>query len=353
MADTNQVNQMQMANVENYPRGLRWVILVGVLLLYLGILGLKELGSLNPYHIQILCLICINIVLVVSLNLINGFTGQFSLGHAGFMAVGAYVSAFLTRNVINQLTFSGAEWLVTLEKAGLFLLVILAGALVAAFLGFLVGLPTLRLRGDYLAIATLGLGEIIRILLINLDVVGGARGYAVPKLTNFSWAFWLMVIAVLLMVNFINSTHGRACISVREDEIAAEAMGINTTRYKVMAFTLGAFFAGLSGALFAHLFVYISPQIFGFLRSIDILVMVVLGGLGSITGSITAAIFITVVMEMLRQLVELRVIIFAVILILVMLVRPQGLLGNREITDLFRRKQRGDPDEPAQHQKAV
>lgn len=334
------------------PRGLRWLFLGLALAFYLTVLGLEGAGNLNPYHMQILSLVCINIVLAVSLNLINGFTGQFSLGHAGFMAVGAYVSAFLSRNVVNPMSLPGIEWLDFLVRIGLFLLVILAGAVAAAILGFLVGLPTLRLRGDYLAIATLGLGEIIRIILINLDVVGGARGYAVPKYTNFTWAFVLMVFAVLIIANLINSTHGRAFISVREDEIAAEAMGINTTRYKVLAFSIGAFFAGLSGALFAHLFVYISPQIFDFLRSIDILVMVVLGGLGSITGSITAAVFVTLVTEMLRQFVELRVIIFSLILIIVMLIRPQGLLGTREVTDLFRRK-RGDQDKFPQHQKTI
>lgn len=328
--------------------GVRWIVLASLLVLYLVIMSLAWGGELNRYHFQVLSIICINIILAVSLNLITGFTGQLSLGHAGFMAVGAYVSAFLSRIITKILVLPGINEMNFFVKTVVFCPVILVGALAAAVLGFLVGLPTLRLRGDYLAIATLGLGEIIRIVLVNLDVVGGARGYAVPQYTTFTLSFVLMLLSVFIMINFLNSTHGRACISIREDEIAAEAMGINTTRYKVLAFTLGAFFAGLSGALFAHLIVYISPQTFDFLKSIDILVMVVLGGLGSVTGSIASATFITLITEVLRQFVELRVIIFAVILILVMLIRPQGMFGTQEITDLLRRK-RGYSDEPTQH----
>ena len=184
----------------------------------------------------------INIILTASLNLINGYTGQFSLGHAGFMAVGAYAAAILTTNFHVP-----------------FPLALLAGAIAAAFLGVLIGLPTLRLRGDYLAIATLGLGEIIRVVLINIDYVGGAAGFkGIARDTNFAWVFFAVFLTLFFIKNFVNSTHGRACIAIREDEIAAEAMGIPTTRYKVMAFAIGAGFAGLGGGLFAHTLTYLN-----------------------------------------------------------------------------------------------
>ena len=183
-------------------------------------------------------IICINIILSASLNLINGYTGQFSLGHAGFMAVGAYVSVILTKNFETP-----------------FLLALLAGGAAAALLGCLIGLPTLRLNGDYLAIATLGMGEIIRIVIMNIQYVGGAAGFmGIPHLTTFPWVYLVMLASLMIIKNFVNSTHGRACIAVRENEIAAEAMGINTTKYKVMAFTIGAGFAGVAGGLFAHCF---------------------------------------------------------------------------------------------------
>src|SRR5690606_31095179 len=193
----------------------------------------------------------INIILAVSLNLIVGFTGQLALGHAGFMAVGAYVSAVFT-----------------LKLGQPYLLAVLAGSLAAGLVGIVIGLPTLRLRGDYLAIATLGFGEIVRGLLVNIEYVGGAAGLnGIPKMTNWTWLFLFTVATVLLIKNFINSSHGRACIAIREDEIAADAMGINTTFYKVLAFSIGAFFAGLAGALYAHYFFLIQPQSFSFLKS--------------------------------------------------------------------------------------
>ena len=296
--------------------------------------ALAAAGILNPYHLQILSLMCINIILAVSLNLINGFTGQFSIGHAGFMAVGGYTAALMT-NSLRPILPIGTNPVVTFF---VFIIVLVCAGLVSAFIGFLIGLPTLRLRGDYLAIATLGFGEIIRVIIVNLDVIGGPRGYGgMPRITSFTWAFFVMLACVYVISNFINSTHGRACISIREDEIAAETMGIDTTKYKVIAFTMGAFFAGVAGALFAHLLTYLNPSMFGFLKSIDILVMVVIGGLGSITGSIASAVFITLLTEFLREFVELRMVIFSLMLIVVMLTRPQGLLGNKEFSlDMFK-----------------
>jgi len=277
------------------------------------LISLDVIGSFWQLNIV---LVCINIILAVSLNLINGFTGQFSIGHAGFMAVGAYVGAVLT--VKFHLSF---------------IIALLGGAASAGILGFLIGLPTLRLDGDYLAIATLGLGEIIRITILNIPYVGGASGFmGIPRYTTFTWVFFLTVFTVLFIRNFINSTHGRACISVRENQIAAEAMGIDTTKYKVMAFTIGAAFAGVAGTLFAHYFYIAHPASFTFMKSFDILTIVVLGGLGSISGSITSAILLTFISAALASYPEWRMIIYSLMLIILMLYRPQGLFGNKEIS---------------------
>lgn len=292
-----------------------------------GLMAAKIIGSFWQLNITI---IGINIILAASLNLINGYTGQFSLGHAGFMAVGAYVSVVLTTNF--QVPFVPA---------------LLVGGVMAGLLGFLIGLPTLRLKGDYLAIATLGLGEIIRIVIMNIPYVGGAAGFkGIPHHTTFAWVFGFMLLTLFFIKNFVNSTHGRACIAIRENEIAAEAMGINTTKYKVMAFTIGAGFAGIAGGLFAHMFYIISPASFTFMQSFNYLIMVVLGGLGSLTGAIAGAFFVTFISAALASVPEFRMIIFALLLILLMFYRPQGLFGYVEITHLgpwrefFLRKER-------------
>ncbi len=290
--------------------------LVACIALYAVVQSLIMLNVIGPFWELNLILICINVILAVSLNLINGFTGQFSIGHAGFMAVGAYLGAVLTVKL--QLPF---------------IVAILGGAAAAGFLGFVIGLPTLRLDGDYLAIATLGLGEIIRITILNIPYVGGASGFmGIPRLSNFTWVFFATVFTVFFIRNFINSTHGRACISIRENQIAAEAMGIDTTKYKVMAFTIGAAFAGVAGALFSHYFYIAHPASFTFMKSFDILTIVVLGGLGSISGSITAAILLTFVSAALASYPEWRMIIYSLMLIVLMLYRPQGLFGNKEIS---------------------
>jgi len=272
-------------------------------------------GLLNQYYQINLTSMCINIILAVSLNLINGFTGQLSLGHAGFMAVGAYASVIIT----NQLDLP-------------FILALVAACAAAALAGFIIGVPTLRLRGDYLAIATLGFGEIIRVVLQNIDYVGGPSGImGIAKLTNWAWLFGSMILTLGVIINLVNSSYGRAIISVREDEVASELMGINTTRYKVLAFVIGAMFAGLAGALYAHYFYIIKPETFNFMKSFDILVMVVLGGLGSTTGAVLAAIFITSLTAALQSFPAIRMILYALILIIVMIYRPQGLMGNKEI----------------------
>ncbi|WP_382549518.1 branched-chain amino acid ABC transporter permease, partial [Streptomyces sp. NPDC057131] len=209
---------------------------------------------------------------------------------------------------------------------------------VAALAGLLVGIPTLRLRGDYLAIATLGFAEIIRIFFLNIDYVGGAAGMQVSHMTTWTSAFICLFITVLVIVNFTNSRHGRAAISIRENEIAADAMGINTTYYKVAAFAIGSLFAGVAGALQAHNFYIINPTNFGFLKSFDILIYVVLGGLGSLSGSVIAAVFLTIISTYLQDYPSTRMIIYSLVLVIVMLYRPKGLMGTLEITDLFKRK---------------
>lgn len=272
------------------------------------------------WRLQIV-LMCINVILAASLNLINGITGQFSLGHAGFMAVGAYVSAVMT--MWYDLPFG---------------LALLIGGLAAAFIGIIIGIPTLRLDGDYLAIATLGMGEIIRITILNIPSVGGASGLTgIPRLTDFTWVFWAMIITLFFIKNMVNSTFGRSCISVRENAIAATAMGINTTYAKVLAFAVGALFAGVAGGLFSHYFSIAHPSSFTFLNSFNYLTMVVLGGLGSMSGAIVGATLLTFITAALADYPEIRMIIYALCLILLMIFRPQGVFGNQEFSLLLQR----------------
>jgi branched-chain amino acid transport system permease protein len=314
-------------------------------LLLLAALALSLLVSLganhiNPYRLFILYDIGINIILAVSLNLINGYTGQFSLGHAGFMAVGGYTAAVIT----NQFGALNA-----FASGALFLGALLAGGMLAAVTGFLVGLPTLRLRGDYLAIVTLGFGEIIRVIFQNMNAVGAARGLSVMHgWTNFFWTFGFAAVTVYAVTALVHSTYGRGFIAVRDDEVAAEAMGINTTKYKVTAFVVGAFFAGIAGGLYAHSKQFLTPGGFNFMESIAIVVMVILGGMGNTTGVIIAAILLTLLPEGLRMIAGIehfpgiikefpfswignaRMVIYSLLLIVLMLTRPQGLFSWRE-----------------------
>jgi len=297
------------------------MILGAILVSFLIVQVLIMTGILNSFYEITLAMICINIILAVSLNLVTGFTGQFSLGHAGFMSIGAYVCA-----IINM----------QMQSTAGFLLGIFGGALVAAAVGVLIGIPTLRLKGDYLAIATLGMAEIIRVLFLNMEITNGAAGLnGIPRFTNWPWLCLFTVATVVLINNFLRSSPGRACISIREDEIAAESMGINTTKYKVMAFALGAFFAGIGGALYSSYFYFIKPDLFGFLKSIDILVIVVLGGLGSLTGSIFAAILLAILTTFLQSFTAVRMILYAALLVVIMIFRPKGLMGSTEINDLL------------------
>ncbi|GMB08223.1 branched-chain amino acid ABC transporter permease [Thermolongibacillus altinsuensis] len=296
-----------------------WLSMVLAIVFFIVVQLLISRGILNSFYINTLFYMAINIILAVSLHLIIGITGQFSIGHAGFLAVGAYASAVMTMKL--QMPFS---------------LALLVGGVTAAVAGLLIGIPTLRLKGDYLAIATLGFGEIVRIILLNVDYVGGASGMTVTHLTTWPWVFACMLIAIIVIANFTNSTHGRACISIREDEIAADSMGINTTYYKVTAFVIGSFFAGIAGGLYAHNFYIIQPTNFGFLKSFDILIFVVLGGLGSMSGAVIAAILLTIVSTFLQEYPETRMILYSLVLILVMLYRPKGLLGTQELTSFIK-----------------
>jgi len=304
-------------------------ILIGTLLL-VGVISLFS-SAYNPYFLDIAITCGINITLAVSLNLINGFTGQFSLGHAGFMAIGAYSSAFLTANFGSRLLqlVGGQAWI-------LFPIALCIGGLVAAVAGLIVGVPSLRLKGDYLAIVTLGFGEIIRVILQNIDAVGGARGMTgIPAYTNLFWAFGLAAITVYVVWALVNSTFGRGFIAVSDDEVAAEAMGINTTRYKIIAFVVGAFFAGAAGGIYAHFKQYIAPIGFDFNKSIEIVVMVILGGMGRNVGVIIAAVLLTLLPEGLRMLAgtspslawigDSRMLLYSIALIVLMIARPQGL----------------------------
>ncbi|NCC78777.1 MAG: branched-chain amino acid ABC transporter permease [Clostridia bacterium] len=283
---------------------------VMVLAVYLLVYLMMNAGIIDSYIFLNIVSIGINIILAVSLNLITGFTGQLSLGHAAFMSIGAYASGILT------------------AKLGLpFIVGILGAALAAALAGVLIGVPTLRLKGDYLAIATLGFGEIIRIIGLNWKYIGGAMGLNdIPRYTNWTWLFGIIVLTVVVISNFLSSYNGRAVISIKEDEIASTSMGVNTNYYKVLVFTIGALFAGIAGALYSNYFYFIRPDSFGFMKSVDILVIVVLGGLGSIRGSILSAIALSLVSLSLQGIPELRMVIYAVILFIMMVYKPQRIL---------------------------
>src|SRR6266536_1135960 len=302
-----------------------------------------------PYYARVIMLAGINVILAVSLNLITGFTGQFSIGHAGFMAVGAYTSAYLTVYYAQGWERSlGVMIGGSLAHALIFLLAILVGALVAALAGLIVGIPSLRLRGDYLAIVTLGFAEIIRIVILNIDKVGGATGFTVPGYTNFLWVGSFAVLTIVIVYNIVHSDIGRALVSIREDELAAEAMGINTTRYKVLSFVISSALAGLAGVLFGHYRQFLSTNDFQFIRSFEIIIMIVLGGMGSLTGSVFGAIVITLLPELLRRLPgdfsKYRLVVYSALLIIIMLTRPQGILGTREFSLSWLKRAQRQPE---------
>lgn len=279
---------------------------------------LASAGVLNDFYLQILQQIGINIILAVGLNLIVGFSGQFSLGHAGFMAIGAYAAAIIGSKSATYPAFFAAMVL---------------GALIAGAVALIVGIPTLRLKGDYLAIATLGVSEIIRILIINGgDLTNGAAGIlGIPAFTNWQMVYLFVVITTILIINFLRSPIGRATLSVREDEIAAESVGVNTTKIKVVAFVFGAITASIAGSLQAGFIGSVVPKDYTFINSINVLIIVVFGGLGSMTGTIVAAILLGILNMVLQNVASIRMIIYSLALILVMIFRPGGLLGTWEL----------------------
>lgn len=289
------------------------------LVIYVVVQSLIQADILDYYYQITLMNICIDIILALGLNLIIGFTGQFSLGHAGFMSIGAYCCAIMTLKMPNL--------------TGL-LIGLLLGMLIASVVALVVAVPTLRLKGDYLAIATLGVSEIIRIAILNMgDLTNGAAGLSgMPILNNWTLGFIGIILTLILIVNYIRSSPGRATIAIKEDEIAAESMGINTTKYKTISFVIGALTASVAGALYASSFSMIKPDNFGFMKSVDILIIVVFGGLGSITGTVIAAIFLGIVNLLLQPFGQIRMIIYAVALIAVMVFRPSGLLAQKELS---------------------
>ena len=311
---------------------LCWIALTAVVFTVVTVL--INAGLLGSYYQITLYNICINIILAVSLNLIIGICGQFSLGHAGFMCIGAYSAAIMVKSMPNM---------------GGFAIGIVIGLIISAIAALIVSIPTLRLRGDYLAIATLGFSEIIRIVVLNMEITNGAAGITgIPQLTSWPLLFIVMVLSIMIVTSFGRSRQGRACISIREDEIASEAMGVNTTKYKTLAFVIGAMLASVAGALYACNFFVIQPDLFNFNKSIDILVMVVFGGMGSITGSLIAAVFIGILNTVLQSFSSIRMIIYGLALVGIMIFRPGGLLGTKEFTfsALFkRRKKKGGEKE--------
>lgn len=275
---------------------------------------------LDLYLQLILVYVGINIILTVSLNLINGYMGEFSVGHAGFMAVGAYIASLLTVHVFPS------------AMAGiLFPLAILAGGGGAALVGFIVAIPSFKTRGDYLAIVTLAFCMIVKSVLENIDAVGGPRGLlGMEKLTTLPWVFFWTVLSVWVIRNLIYSNFGRGVLSIREDEIASDLMSVNTRQVKIIAFVVSSFFAGIAGGLFAHALQFINPRMFDILKSTDILIMVYLGGIASICGSIIGAVIYTILLEILRPLGIWRMVLMPLMLVLLMIYRPRGIMGMKE-----------------------
>ncbi|SHE36513.1 branched-chain amino acid ABC transporter permease [Desulforamulus putei] len=277
---------------------------------------------LNDYYIQVLTMLGIYLIGALGLNLITGVTGQLSFGHAAFLSIGAYTSAILSLKLHTP-----------------FGLAILAGGLMAGLWGVLLGYPTLRLTGDYLGIATLGFGEIVRVVFLNMTITGGALGLAgIPRNTTLTVVLLVVILSVWAMVRLENSRFGRSLVAIREDEIAAEAMGVNITTAKITAFAIGTFLAGISGGLYAHLIQYLNPSDFGFLKSFEFLTFIVLGGLGSIPGVILGTSVLTLAPEFLRFISDYRMLVYGLLMVFMMIVRPRGLLGGVQLRRLFAKK---------------
>ena len=331
--------------MDRVPLQLRGVLPLILAIPVLAAIDLSTRGA--PFFIYLSSIVGVNIILAVSLNIVNGMTGQFSIGHAGFMAVGAYVSGKVSL-AFSELAISGLPELVSDQT--LFLISMIVGGTAAAACGFLVGLPSLRLKGDYLAIVTLGFGEIIRVIVQNTEAFGRALGLSgIPQHSSLFMVWFWVFVTVLVARRIAASSHGRSLWAIREDEVAAEAMGVNTTAYKVRAFVISSFFAGVAGALFAHFVPIINPGSFTFVKSMEVVVMIVAGGLGSTTGAIVAAVMLTLLPEVMRsaftagasegsslaqKVDQIRMPVYGVLLVVLMLARPQGMFGTKEFWDL-------------------
>ncbi len=270
---------------------------------------------MSEYVVGILILACVNLIAVLGLSLMTGFTGLFCFGQAGFLAIGAYTAALLT-------TRAGAP----------FGLALLAAMLVSGLTSFIIGYPTLRLKGDYFAIATLGFAEAIRLLVENLEkLTGGSRGIPrIPTYTTLPLAFGIVVVVLALLAFYVSSRHGRNCIAIREDELAAEAIGINSFFYKQVSFLINAMLAGLAGGLLAHYVGFIQPSMFGMVKSTELIVMVIFGGMQSLTGAVVAALLLTSLPEVLRAAQAWRLVVYGALVVLIMIVRPEGVMGTWE-----------------------
>ena len=311
--------------------------------------GATAFGLLDAYYQLVLMFIGVNIILSASLNLINGYMGEFSCGHAGFMAVGAYVSSVLSVWLFTTDEKLGAALLSPELAVYLFPAILLAGTVAAAVAGLLVAIPSFRTRGDYLAIITLAVNYIVKSIIENTEAVGGARGFmgmkkvvdAMTEVADLPWMMiWVMigtVFTLLVIRRFVSSTYGKGIVAIRDDEIAAELMSVNTRRLKMVAFMLSSGLAGLAGGLFAHILGYINPGSFTIMKSTECLVMVYLGGMGSLSGSVLSAVGFTLLLELLRPLELIKWVVVPFMLILLMLFRPEGLMGSRELSDLFPR----------------
>ena len=294
-------------------------LIIAILSLVLGNFIIDS-GFISNSYKTVIFQIGIYLISSFSLNFTLGYLGEFTLGHAGFLAIGAYTSALLVKNGIH------------------FLIAILVSALASSILGYIIGLLSTRLRGDYLAIATLGIGEIIRICVVNNEaLLGGAKGLkAIPKYSKFLVIYSFTILTFVVLKLILDSKHGRTIIAIRENEIAVKSLGISTKKYKVLAFVVSAFFAGISGALWAGNQGILTPNEFGFMKSVEVLVMVILGGIGSMTGSIISTsllISFPVVFQMfIPNMNKYRMIIYSLVLILIMIFRPSGIMGKNEFS---------------------
>ena len=316
-------------------------------LLCLLVIVLVKGDLLNAYLQLIIMFMGINIILSTSLNLVNGYMGEFSVGHAGFMAVGAYITSLLNVWLFTGDRTFGAALLPGSSAVYLFPFTLLLGGIGAALVGLLVAVPSFKTRGDYLAIITLAVNYIVKSSIENIQIIGGARGFMgmrnvvneMEKAINLPWIMiWVFAgtgFAVWIIYRFVNSTYGKGIVAIRDDEIAAEIMSVDTRRIKMFAFMLSSGLAGIAGGLFAHILGYINPGSFTIMKSTEIMVMVYLGGMGSLSGSVLSAIGFTIILELFRPLQVIKWVAIPFLLILLMLFRPEGLLGNRELTDVF------------------